>query len=217
MLNNMINDLRNLEGMEVGKNSYFHQIYTNNTEIYEISIIDIMENLKQFEIENLEIMRCVEDEEGYEEEICEEVDVEEYLDFYEYELIKADNSYNWLAPVSNHFNYRIYKSEILDNFIVEFSVHRFGDVRCNYTENAYLEFNSEYEFYDALMENGKYFTIKDKENEKEYSINIDIFSDCPSIEKFDVELNEIEYIDGYDATELLNDLLNMENIEIIED
>ncbi len=217
MLNNIINDLRNLEGKEVGKNSYFHKIYTNETEITEISILDVLKSLENYEFENFTIITYEENEEGYEEEIEKEVSAEEYLDYMEYEEINCGNSYNWLAPVSNHFNYNIYKSEMLDNVIVEFKVHRFGDVRGNYTEECYLEFNNEYEFYDALIENSKYFKIIDKDNNIEYFITIDILNDCPTIEKLDIELNEMEYIEGYESVELIDNLLEMENIEIIED
>ena len=42
----------------------------------------------------------------------------------EYEEIKSDNSYNWLAPISNHFNYRIYKSCLYEGIIVELKINR---------------------------------------------------------------------------------------------
>ena len=183
MLNNIINDLRSLEGREVGS-GYFRHIYTNEVNADTISILDVLENLKQYEIE---------------------VSAEEFLEIEEYEEIKSDNSYNWGAPISNYFNYRIYKSSLYEGIIVEFSVHRYGDVRCNYTEEIYFRFNNEYEFYEVLEESNKYFTIE--KNNIEYDIYIDIFSECPTIEKTLIEECETEYLEGLEAYELLEELL----------
>ena len=195
-LNNIISDLRSLEGQLVGKGGYFEHIYTNNTNDTIISIIDILENLKSYEIETFEIYNYCNEEE---DDIIE-IDVDEFLEAREYEEIKSDNSYNWLAPISNHFNYRIYKSSLYEGIIVEFKVHRFGDVRCNYTEETYLQFDDEYEFYEVLEESSKYFTIE--KNDKIYQIEINIFSDCPRI-----YTNEDGDIEGYEALELLEKLL----------
>ena len=195
-LNNIISDLRSLEGQLVGKGGYFEHIYTNSTDNTTISIIDILENLKPYEIETFEIYNYCNEEE---DEIIE-VDADEFLEIEEYEEIKSDNSYNWLAPISNHFNYRIYKSCLYEGIIVELKIHRFGDVRCNYTEEAYFKFNDEYEFYEVLAESNKYFTIE--KNDKIYQIEINIFSDCPSI-----YIDEAEEVEGYEALELLEKLL----------
>lgn len=205
MLNNIINDLRSLEGQLVGKNSYFEKIYTNEAPIDMISTLDVLENLKPYEIDDFI---------GYDFEKEEdiEIDFEEYLELYEYEEIKSDNSYNWLAPLTNHINYRIYESKMMEDTIVELSVHRYGDVRCNYTEECYLKFKNDFEFYEVLIESRKnLLVIKDN---KQYNININIFSDCPDIEISDInDLDEYEYIDGYEAYELFEKLLNS-NIHI---
>ena len=179
MLNNIINDLRSLEGKEVGS-GYFRHIYTNEVNADTISILDVLENLKQYEIE---------------------VSAEEFLEIEEYDEIRSDNSYNWNSPIGNDFNYSIYKSSLYEGIIVEFSVHRYGDVRYNYTEEAYFRFNDEYEFYEVLEESNKYFTIE--KNNIEYDIYIDIFSESPRIY---IEEDD-EDIEGYEAYELLEELL----------
>ena len=89
----------------------------------------------------------------------------------------------------------------MDDIIVEFSVHRYGDVRYNYTEEAYFRFNNEYEFYEVLQESNKYFTIE--KNNKMHEVEIDIFSESPRI--YIEEDNED--IEGYEAYELLEELL----------
>ena len=205
MLNNIITDLKNLEGKLVGKDSYFEKIYTNEAPIDMISTIDVLENLVPYEMDNFI---------GYdfEKELEMEIDFEEYLEFYEYEEISADNTYNWLAPLTNHINYRMYESKMMDDIIVELSVHRYGDVRCNYTKECYLKFQNDYEFYEVLSEMGKQLLVI--KNDKQYYIRINIFSDYPEIEISDInDLDEYEYIDGYKAYELFEELLNS-NIHI---
>ena len=208
MINNIINDLRNLEGKEVGS-GYFKHVYSNEVDATMINILDVLESLKpyEFDTENLEILTYVDDEEGNCEEEYKIVDMDEFLEWYEYEEVTATNSYNWSAPISNHFNYTIYKSRAMDNCIVEFKVHRFGDVRCNYSDVVYLEFEDEYYFYDVISESNKYFTIEDNDNEIKYHITIDVFNECPSIT---IESND-EYEDVYDyeAYILLEDIIGL--------
>ena len=208
MINNIINDLRNLEGKEVGS-GYFKHVYSNEVDATTISILDVLESLKPYEIdtENLEILTYVADEEGNCEEEYKIVDIDEFLEWYEYEEVTATNSYNWLAPISNHFNYTIYQSRAMDNCIVEFKVHRFGDVRCNYTEEVYLQFEDEYDFFEILEDSAKHFTIIDNDNEIKYHITIDVFNECPSII---IESND-EYEDVYDyeAYELLKNIIGL--------
>ena len=200
MLNNIITDLKNLEGKLVGKGSYFEHVYTNEAPIDRISTIDVLENLKPYEVDNFI---------GYdfEKELEMEIDFDEYLDLYEYEEIKSDNTYNWLAPLTNHINYRIYESKVMDDIIVELSVHRFGDVRCNYTEDCYLKFQEDYEFLEALGEANKGLLIT-KDN-KQYNIYINIFDECPDIEICDIDNEyECESVYGGKAYELFEELLN---------
>lgn len=210
MINNIINDLRSLEGKEVGS-GYFKHIYSNEVDVTTISILDVLENLKPYELdtESLEILTDVIDEEGNYKEEYKIVDMDEFLEWYEYEEVTATNSYNWSAPISNHFNYTIYQSRAVDNCIVEFKVHRFGDVRCNYSDVVYLEFGDEYCFYDVISESNKRFTIEDKENNIEYDVYIDIFSDCPTIEKTLIEECETEYLEGYEAYKLLENIIGL--------
>ena len=198
MLNNIITDLKSLEGKLVGKGSYFEHVYTNEAPIDRISTIDVLENLKPYEVDDFI---------GYdfEKELEMEIDFDEYLELYEYEEIKNDNTCNWLAPLTNHINYRIYESKAMDDIIVELSVHRFGDVRCNYTEECYLKFQNDYEFYEVLIESRKNLvTIKD---DKRYDIYIDVLSDYPEIEICDID-NEYESVYGREAYELFEELLN---------
>lgn len=208
MINNIINDLRSLEGKEVGS-GYFRHVYSNEVDATTISILDVLENLKpyEFDTESLEILTYVDDEEGNCEEEYKIVDMDEFLEWYEYEEVTATNSYNWSAPISNHFNYTIYQSRAMDDCIVEFKVHRFGDVRCNYSDVVYLKFEDEYDFHEILEDSTKHFTIIDNDNEIKYHITIDVFNECPSII---IESNgEYEDVYDYEAYELLENIIGL--------
>ena len=200
MLNNIISELKNLKGTEV---RIFGQScnYPNEVEIDTIDTIDVLENLLPYEISNQFVIYNYLDNE---EDKILRVSFEEYCEIEEYEEINADNTYNWGAPISNDMYFRIYESCNYEGIIVELAVHKYGDVRCNYTDECYLQFDSIYEFHEVLSNSNKYFSIT-KDN-IEYFITINIFDECPIIE-FETEEN-CEYVEGCEAIELLKNLLN---------
>src|SRR5699024_2087205 len=194
--NSVIMDIQNLRGAEV---KIFGQSTTLENDIneFEIDIIDILEDLKEYEVDMI-IEESLEDEEYPEEfEEVETEDIGEYLewlesigyiaDVYDY---KADNSYNWMAPVSNHFDFKIYDlivtgGQLVDELphtggtLVEMKVHRYGDVRGNYTETFLLEFDNDYTFLETISENSKLVTIEvDEEN---YDVMVNPFSDVMEV------------------------------------
>lgn len=61
--------------------------------------------------------------------------------------LKFDNTYNWSGNVTHElcFAYKRYE----DMLYVVMMIHRFGDVRCNYTDYIVLEYDDEYQFYDS--------------------------------------------------------------------
>lgn len=201
MLKNIISELKNLKGTEV---KIFGQScnYPNEVDADIIDTIDVLENLLPYEIANqFAVYNYLEEED--EEEILQ-VSFEEYCEIEGYKGIKSDNTYNWGAPVSNDINFRIYQSYNYEGIIVELAIHKYGDVRCNYTDECYLQFDNIDEFYEVLSNSNKYFSMT--KDDIEYFITIDIFNECPIIE-FDTEEN-CEYIEGYEAIELLENLLN---------
>lgn len=202
MLNNIIMDIMNLRGREVGKGTYFHHTVPMEVDKMEIDIIDVLKNLKPYEIETMELY-------DYEEDAYIDVEISEYIDNMNFEEVEANNSYNWLAPVSNHFNYNIYKDIELGDYYIEFKVHRFGDVRCNYTESCYLQFEYIEEFYEILIENNKYLSYT--KDGIEYQITVDILSDTPII--YNEEENEELY--GHDAYEFVENIEDVENIVVL--
>ena len=88
---------------------------------------------------------------------------------------KSDNTYNWGSRLTHDLNIDTYKTE--DAFYVKMSVHRSGDVRGNYTVDFLLGFDSEDDYYEALLEsqaeNSKFVEV----DNKTYRIEPDIFSE----------------------------------------
>jgi hypothetical protein len=65
------------------------------------------------------------------------------------EVVQSFNSYNWGANIDHDIQYHHVKA-FGDEFII-LSVHRYGDARCNYTEEAVLKMTLD-EFYDLAYE-----------------------------------------------------------------
>lgn len=195
-LNSVIMDLQNLRGAEV---EIFGQPSTleNEANEFEIDIIDILEDLKEYEIE-MTIEKPLDDE-GYPEEF-EEVetdDIEKYLEWLEMigyiadvDDYKADNSYNWMAPVSNHFDFKIYDLHNTTNGkLIEMKIHRYGDVRGNYTETFLLEFDDDYTFLETISDHSKFVTVE--VDNIEYDIEVNPFSDVMEVtEEFGTLITE---------------------------
>ena len=174
-----INELMQLRGSQV---EIFGQPVTlsDNVGEFEIDILDILEAMEEFEIDPYDFTYWAEDEDGNEAEIdilenCETAeDVLDTLEEYGYieeTYFAADNSYNWSAPVSNDFDFKLYRDFLSDGVFVDFMVHRFGDVRGNYTDSVIYHFDSVDEFYELLLNCNKYVQIGN------YEVIVDIFND----------------------------------------
>ena len=169
-----------------------------------ISIFDVLDSLEAFEITEKDIYNS--DEEEY-----EEMDIKEYfekgLDEGFLTECGADNSYNWNSPISHHINFEIYHNDE-GSYIVRFRVHRYGDVRCNYSDWVYLECNSDYDFLEALMECGKWIEVE--MDGKQYYVTIEVLSDEIRLESYENE--EYEEIYGDDKDTILEEMINRELI-----
>ena len=195
-INTIINDIQDLRGKEV-------TIFGTKTLIgepspYEIDVVQFLESLKCFESGNI-IEEYNEVEDTYEE--TEINDIEEYLNYldsiYGLKEIQHSNSYNWGANISNHIDYIIYDCGN-DRTYVELKVHRYGDVRCNYTESCLLEFIDISEFNECLIESYKYEVVH-IDNEY-YILDINIYSE--GIEVYNkTREEEVGTIYGYYDTE----------------
>lgn len=217
-------DITSLRGTEV---RIFGQPQVLESEVDEltIDILDIIENLESYEVETIEMSKeCTccngtgmvytwdDDEECELEEECEECDgfgtiyedieatkaIEILYDNRDLEELNHDNSYNWLAPVSNNFNLKTYKDINNDKIYVEFKVHRFGDVRSNYTDTAILEFDYDSEFLEAITEADKFIDVDG------FDCNVKVLSD--TIEVNDPNGNYCFESSAYDIEELKEEI-----------
>ena len=204
ILENVIDDIKQLRGKDV---YIFGQPTTLKNELdeFEIDVIDVLENLLGYEITNLEY--------EYYDEVKDDYIVKEfsnafdYLDYLDeigeigYHNSNSDNSYNWSSPISNDINFTIY--EKMDGYyIVECRVHRYGDVRTNYTDTFLLEFAYDSEFLEVLLESNLYKYIEI--DGVTYDIVVDIFSDTVEINSLDGSY--IGSVCAYDVDELKSEI-----------
>ena len=179
MTRKAIDELKQLRGATV---KYFGETVTltNTVDDLEIDTINILKDMEEYELDWYDFRYYTEDEDGNEIEVdifegCETaediLDVLEEYGYIEDTYFAADNSYNWSAPVSNDFDFKLYKDFVSGGIFVDFSVHRFGDVRGNYTDSAIYHFDSVDEFYELLLNCDKYVQVGN------YEVIVDIFND----------------------------------------
>ena len=179
MTRKAINELKQLRGSQV---EIFGQPVTlpNIADDLEIDTINILEDMEEYELDLYDFTYYSEDEDGNEIEVdifegCETAEqildaLEEY-GYIEDTYFAADNSYNWSAPVSNNFDFKLYKDFVSGGVFVDFMVHRFGDVRGNYTDSVIYHFDSIVEFDELLLNCNKYVQIGN------YEVCVGIFND----------------------------------------
>ena len=187
-IRNIINDIKEIHETPVYYFGDYHELGALETNDFTINIINVLEALEPYEItESIGELT----EGGYISDDCGH---------------RGDNSYNWMAPVNHHFNFNIYdnKNTACGVCYVEFKVHRFGDVRGNYTETVVLQFVNDYEFLETLSECNKYNNIEIDGNN--YNVDVNIFSD--GFEVFDDNGNYIATVCGYDADEITEEIKN---------
>lgn len=179
MTRKAINELKQLRGSQV---KIFGQPVTlpNTVDDLEIDAINILEDMEEHELDWYGFTYYAEDEDGNESEIdifegCETgeeiLDALEEYGYIEDTYFAGDNSYNWSAPVSNDFDFKLYKDFVSGGVFVDFKVHRFGDVRCNYTDSVIYHFDSIVEFDELLLNCNKYVQIGN------YEVCVGIFND----------------------------------------
>ena len=211
-IHEIIEEVKSLRGANV---EVFGQPTTLTSDYgkYIIDTIDILNNLEDYEAPEIVDYWTFEEEDGEDIEVLREVTIDEYLELLEdeFELMegKSDNTYNWSAPISNDFYFHIYKNLRDDNLIIKIAVHRYGDARCNYTDEFCIIVDSEEEFYRILCESDIYNTVEI--DGKKYDIDTRIFNDT-----FDVNTKEGYYVgeiyaeDDEEAIEKIKELIDEE-------
>lgn len=157
-MSKIIEDIKELRANRAGERHGYFTIGGKPTEdAFILDTVKICEALSCYEIDYELAEEMPEHENNpyslYENDFAE--DYIEYLDelgYIDYNNGEANNSYNWSSPVSNEINYEVFKSLIDDSIYVLFRVHRWGDVRGNYTEHCILRFDHDYEWFEAFDE-----------------------------------------------------------------
>ena len=172
-----------------------------------VDILDVLEVFEDYEVTEMEQDIYDEGGEYIDTNIIDIEDADAYIDYisdiYKIVELRTDNTYNWFAPISNHMCIRTFNNLDTGDFIAVIMVHRFGDVRSNYTDEFVLKFDNESEFFEALLECSKYWIYTDKDginwycefdilNEgMEITNELDFCQSCYDIEDYD---GFVEYI-----------------------
>lgn len=122
---------------------------------------------------------------------------EKSIDWIVVNANKHWNTYNWNANIDHNID--VAEMEINGYTYMAIMVHRYGDVRANYTDRFLVRFDNEYEWFEleSRMQNK---TICDGK----YCVDIDIMSECYNVYDWELgesigEFYEIEVTDLLDA------------------
>ena len=155
-------------------------IYEPNGEIRDDvicgNILDLLYELKDYEIET----------------------TEKSIDWI---VVNADhrwNTYNWNANIDHHID--VAEMEINGYTYMAIMVHRYGDVRANYTDRFLVRFEDETEWFE-LESRMQYKTICDGK----YCCDIDIMAECYSVWDWDNNTSLGEFYE-IEVEDLLNEI-----------
>ena len=199
----MIREIQGLQGANV---EIFGQPTTLSNEVGEFEI-DVCDFIEEFDGMEVDLVKEVYNEEEDDYEEVEIDSIEEYLDNLEMNFglreIQCNNTYNWLAPINHHFNFRIYES--LDVYYMVLSIHRYGDVRGNYTDEVLIKFDGEWELQEKFYENEESFKVVEVElNGKKYDVNVNLWSD--TMEVYDEDGSYVCSTCEHDEESIIKDL-----------
>ena len=124
------------------------------------------------------------------------------------EDFNGGNTYNWCGKIIHDFDYRDIQVD-RDTFYIAIQVHRFGDIRGNYTEFALFKFGSFEEFFEivddiCVEEFGNTFEY----NGKHYNYDISIF--CEWLRVWCVETQEDYEFFAYDDESFIEEIKRTE-------
>ena len=127
---------------------------------------------------------------------------EEYIDWIVENADRCWNTYNWNANIDHDID--VAEVHINGDTYMAIMVHRYGDIRANYTDRFVVRFDNEYEWFE-LNSRVQYKTICDGR----YYVDIDIMAEC-----YNVWDNEKEVSVGEFYEIEVEDLINEINKEI---
>lgn len=186
MFNSVVKELKDLRGSKVYYWGSYHTM-PENVSPFLIDTLDILNALSDYEIN----------------QTIEEIEEMEML-----KEIKVNNTYNWNAPVSNDFVFRMYESDN-GNYYVELAVHLYGDVRGNYSDDIVYKFDNDWDFFETLYDCNAYKEVE--VNGKVYGVDINTMYEGLTV--YDENGDEIGSIYGYyeNEEECAEDILELLN------
>ena len=160
-LENVIADIRAIDSMENG--AWIFENGKIRNDVFCGDVISLLEELKEYEI------NCTDDA------------IEKIINISN-EQEHHWNTYNWNANISHNLD--VAEVEINGYTYMAIMVHRYGDIRANYTDRFVVKFDSEYEFYELES------MIQSKEINDKYVADINLMSETYSV---------INYVNGDDV------------------
>lgn len=121
--------------------------------------------------------------------------LEAFIEESEIEYNKADNSFNWQAPITRDFDFKTY--EINGESFIALKVHVGLDIRGSYTDYVYLKCHIE-EFFEIIHECYEYIPLE--VNGEEFELHLSPLHygiQCYSLddEELQFEVYELEFED----------------------
>lgn len=186
----LINEIKELKGSTVrvfGQEQTISDVEHNE---YCPNVLSLLEGLKEHESEIL-------------------FDLDTLLE--NTEEVSHNNSYNWGSNIDHDVDYKILKGKY--SYYLLLAVHRYGDVRGNYTNYGLFTFDNEYDILEVLSENTM-VDVEVKVDEEYYRVSSDIFH-----EGYDVFLPDGTALEVYGFAENEDEMreLIQESIEVDED
>lgn len=123
---------------------------------------------------------------------------EESIDWIVENANRRWNTYNWNANIDHDID--VAELEFDGYTYMAIMVHRYGDVRANYTDRFLVRFDNEYEWFE-LNSRVQYKTICDGR----YCVDIDIMAECYNVWDNEKEVNLGEFYE-MEVEDLLNEL-----------
>lgn len=128
------------------------------------------------------------------------------------------NTYNWNANIDHDID--VAECNINGYTYMAIMVHRYGDVRANYTDKFLVRFDNDYEFFE-LESLIQYKTIcYDKEiSENRYCVDINLMSEGYNVYdwKNNENIGEFYELEKSDLLNAINEIVNKQEVQKIDE
>lgn len=180
----------------------------NVNQTYDFWIRDENGNIKD-DVVCGEVTPFLEELKDYEIDMSQS-EIKDMMNFWDSNFDKPkyerNNTYNYNANIDHDIDYRIVESGH-DGVWFAFMVHRYGDVRGNYTDWAVCKFDNLYELWELeSIRQSKNFNDGDKI--ERYTADINIFDECYNVYDND-EGEDVGYFYDIEVPEVLEAIAKM--------